>query len=293
MDNLVGVVMPTGTLIGGYLAMGGGGSIEKTTIHFTNDSGTITCDKTMAEIIEAYNSGALMDGVMFDVESGVYAVLDLFVAQDMGDFLLVQFSCIGDNGDNSITYIIIGTSYDGEDSWNLTIRNLASISDLQNYQLLSSKVTTIDSSSSDASYPSAKAVYDYKNKVVDLSSYSLNDTITNTEIIQSLLEPSAIVNYNGSYLTLSTKNTQAGLGDLYYFVGLFGESALVIVLLYTNNIFVVGAIETIGIQLRSNLVTSISSSSTDTQYPSAKCVYDMIGNVETILNTLNSGGGAS
>lgn len=33
----------------------------------------------------------------------------------------------------------------------------------------------------------------------------------------------------------------------------------------------------------SNLVTSISSSSTNTQYPSAKCMYDIIGNIETLL----------
>ena len=35
-----------------------------------------------------------------------------------------------------------------------------------------------------------------------------------------------------------------------------------------------------------NKVTSISSSSTDTQYPSAKAVYDMIGDVETLINAL-------
>lgn len=35
---------------------------------------------------------------------------------------------------------------------------------------------------------------------------------------------------------------------------------------------------------RSNKVTSLSSSSTDTQYPSAKCVYDIIGNIETLLS---------
>lgn len=40
-----------------------------------------------------------------------------------------------------------------------------------------------------------------------------------------------------------------------------------------------------------NKVTSLSSGSTDTQYPSAKCVYDLIGDVETILQTLNSGTG--
>lgn len=36
----------------------------------------------------------------------------------------------------------------------------------------------------------------------------------------------------------------------------------------------------------SNKVTSLSSSSTDTQYPSAKCVYDLIGDVETLLSSI-------
>lgn len=44
-------------------------------------------------------------------------------------------------------------------------------------------------------------------------------------------------------------------------------------------------------QLISNLVTSIDSNSTDTEYPSAKCVYGLIGNIETALQTLNTGGG--
>lgn len=38
---------------------------------------------------------------------------------------------------------------------------------------------------------------------------------------------------------------------------------------------------------KSNKVTSISSSSTDTQYPSAKCVYDIVGNIESILEELD------
>lgn len=33
----------------------------------------------------------------------------------------------------------------------------------------------------------------------------------------------------------------------------------------------------------SNKVTSISSLSTDDEYPSAKCVYDIVGNIETLL----------
>lgn len=36
----------------------------------------------------------------------------------------------------------------------------------------------------------------------------------------------------------------------------------------------------------SNKVTSLSSSSTDTQYPSAKCVWDLVGDIETILASI-------
>ena len=40
----------------------------------------------------------------------------------------------------------------------------------------------------------------------------------------------------------------------------------------------------------SNKVTSLSSSSTDDQYPSAKCVYDLVGDIESALDTLLNGG---
>lgn len=46
-----------------------------------------------------------------------------------------------------------------------------------------------------------------------------------------------------------------------------------------------------GVEVTTNKVTSLSSSSTDTQYPSAKCVYDMIGDVESLLTAINSGNG--
>ena len=55
---------------------------------------------------------------------------------------------------------------------------------------------------------------------------------------------------------------------------------------YTNNTTLQSTYQT-----KSNLVTSVSSSSTDTQYPSAKCVYDLIGDIESALQTLNTGGG--
>lgn len=40
------------------------------------------------------------------------------------------------------------------------------------------------------------------------------------------------------------------------------------------------------IERSTNKVTSLSSSSTDTQYPSAKCVYDLIGDIATALDTI-------
>ena len=42
----------------------------------------------------------------------------------------------------------------------------------------------------------------------------------------------------------------------------------------------------IGAEASTNKVTSLSSLSTDTQYPSAKCVYDLIGDVETLLSAI-------
>ena len=45
-----------------------------------------------------------------------------------------------------------------------------------------------------------------------------------------------------------------------------------------------------GVEVNTNKVTSISSASTDTQYPSAKCVYDKLGDIDTALTHILSGG---
>lgn len=39
-------------------------------------------------------------------------------------------------------------------------------------------------------------------------------------------------------------------------------------------------------ELKSNKVTTLSDQSTDTQFPSAKCVYDLIGDIETLLSEI-------
>lgn len=47
------------------------------------------------------------------------------------------------------------------------------------------------------------------------------------------------------------------------------------------------------VQTTTNLVTSVSSSSTDTQYPSAKLLYDTVGNIEATLDAIIAQGSNS
>ena len=58
-----------------------------------------------------------------------------------------------------------------------------------------------------------------------------------------------------------------------------------------NNMFIgKGTLENVitgkNLETANNKVTSISSSSTDTQYPSAKCVYDIVGDIASTLDTI-------
>ena len=48
------------------------------------------------------------------------------------------------------------------------------------------------------------------------------------------------------------------------------------------------SVDTSIIQTTSNKVTSLSSDSTDNQYPSAKCVYDLIGDINSVLSLLTT-----
>lgn len=82
-------------------------------------------------------------------------------------------------------------------------------------------------------------------------------------------------------------------GKIYIFLGV-AYSATNIELLMNHPVFYYkdGAIrqwsntyipDISGKESTANKVTSLSSSSTDTQYPSAKCVYDLVGDIETLL----------
>lgn len=47
-----------------------------------------------------------------------------------------------------------------------------------------------------------------------------------------------------------------------------------------------GGVTPQNMEVTTNKVTSLSSSSTDTEYPSAKCVYDLVGDIATTLDTI-------
>jgi hypothetical protein len=54
--------------------------------------------------------------------------------------------------------------------------------------------------------------------------------------------------------------------------------------IYADGWVAAGGVGTVATyEIQTNKVTSLSASSTDDQYPSAKCVYDIVGNVETLL----------
>lgn len=83
--------------------------------------------------------------------------------------------------------------------------------------------------------------------------------------------------FDGSYLIQVNLDSKVATGDVAY-IGAASGSAT----------YVDGG-TTIDVSTKedkSNKVTSLSSSSTDTQYPSAKCVYDLLGDIETLINAL-------
>ena len=120
---------------------------------------------------------------------------------------------------------------------------LAKKSDVSGKENTSNKVTSLSSSSTDTQYPSAKCVYDgltaKANASTTLAGYGITDAYTKTQV-DSLIP------------TVPTKTSD----------------------LTNDSGFLTSHQDISGKENTSNKVTALSSSSTDTQYPSAKCVYD-------------------
>jgi predicted transcriptional regulator len=86
-----------------------------------------------------------------------------------------------------------------------------------------------------------------------------------------------------SDLDLSANGLSLGIGNKHAVISLADSGNLVV---NNNELATQTWVNNQNYQTTNNLVTSISSSSTDSQYPSAKCVYDLIGNIETLLQAV-------
>ena len=133
------------------------------------------------------------------------------------------------------------------------------------YENRSNKVTSISSASTNDQYPTAKLLYDQ----LLLKQNNLPTTSTAGRVLKSTSTAGTT-----EWGTLSASDVGALSSSTTYVSSVNGSS---------------GAIT--GIQTTSNLVTTVTSNSTDTQYPSAKCVYDLVGDINTILTQINSGTG--
>lgn len=135
-----------------------------------------------------------------------------------------------------------------------------------------------------------KSVYDTNGDgIVDNADHATTATTANkvgnadTPLLEKLSDSYGKLNYNGNALMLEAAQfaNQAKLGEF-------------VVNQISNNVKELALHSNITTKLSkiddkedtSNKVTTLSSSSTDTQYPSAKCVYDLVGDVESLLASL-------
>lgn len=275
MDNLVGVVMPTGTLIGGYLAMGGGSSVEKFIVHFTNENETITSDKTIQEIVNAYNSGKIIEGLYMFGDMLAPVVLEpTFISYEENVYSAVQLLGIFDTGDEMSSYAIVGLNDGSSDEWSVFAREI--VND-DNY------VHTDNNFTSEEKYKLENVP-----EIIDLSSYQVGDTITDTTIISKLMNDGSKIKYGDTIYTYA--RLDVGIVRLYTVMADVDHGEYIALIVQSNGLLFYEK-QNAYWELPSNKVTSLSASSTDNQYPSAKCVYDLVGDIESLLNNINSGGG--
>lgn len=118
-----------------------------------------------------------------------------------------------------------------------------------------------------------------KNNNVVIGTFSANSTSGSTITVTTPTKTSDITNDSGFITDAGVTSFNGSTGAVTYTAPVTSVNGAT------------GAVT--GLQTTSNLVTSVSSSSTNAQYPSAKLFYDTIGDVESVLQTLNNGSGAA
>ena len=167
----------------------------------------------------------------------------------------------------------------------------------QNYEVVNNKVTSVSASSTDTEYPSAKLLYDQLALKADKNGpLSFLPSVTGNENITDILTNNNLID-KPFICSCSSLNTHLyrclfHWNETGYYFGFEIEDLITgdrwcrenaylhlipfsyILTNYTKNNY----------EITNNKVTSISASSTDTEYPSAKCVWDK---VKQALDTAN------
>lgn len=209
---------------------------------------------------------------------------------------------INDNGfiDNSVNDLI---------NYTLTTQTGSKI-DLEinssNFQLtakLKDKNNNLISTSNVIDLPIESMVVNatYSNGIITLTLQNGNTlSVDISDIVSGLVKPEDLTDYvkNTNYATSSKGGvikTNTNYGTSIANGILIGqEKTYANYQTANNNMFIAkGTLENVltekNLETANNKVTSLSSSSTDTQYPSAKCVYDLVGDIESILEELDIG----
>lgn len=101
---------------------GGGGGAEKFVVTLTEENDTWTADKTVAEIIEAYEDGQIVEA-MFNDEIGISVVLSVVGEQSNEHQRSVLFSALL-SLEAASYYSAIGFSDGTNDQWIVTVENI-------------------------------------------------------------------------------------------------------------------------------------------------------------------------
>ena len=218
----------------------GGGANANKLVQATDTAGTVS-------YVEIGNS-----------ESDVAAGVNKVVTGNAVAAALADNGGTVENGELSITVNNTTGTFTANQSGNTTF----SITGLEE---TANKVTSMNAQSTDTQYPSAKAVYDAIQTSQTATTYTAG---TNVQINDNEISATDTTYTAGSNITIDANNNNAIAAT----TGAISNGATTLV---TGGTVYTALADK---EDASNKVTSMNAQSTDTQYPSAKAVYDAIQN---------------
>lgn len=121
-------------------------------------------------------------------------------------------------------------------------------------------------------------------------SYNIGAVVLYNGTLYKCIVPHTAGAWNSEHFEETTITAQINSSEentTYSLSGTTASDVTTITLTGSDSTTSTASVDVSGKEDKSNKVTSISSSSTDTQYPSAKCVYDIVGDIESILEELD------